>query len=157
MNNPLECVIRLQPFGPTLKNKFSICIFQLSPLFTTTLNAQFKLLLKLIYINSLALCVFKGQNEHLAKWGKVSVHFVTSQRAEWVLNTQFMKSGASTQDEQWAVIIWGELTDQRFSIPASSCTHLGPFCVEFVSAWVHSWLPATVQKQACEANGGPLK
>lgn len=106
MNNPLEWVAT---FWSTSKTSFSNCIFQLSPLFTGTLqNAQFELLLKRIHIYLLAFCIaFAGHKEHLAKWGEVSVHLVTSQRAEWVLNTQFMKSGASKPDEQWTEIVLG--------------------------------------------------
>lgn len=132
MNNPLEWAANL--LVNIQKPVFSNCIFQLSPLFTATLqNAQLALRRKRIHICSLAFCIaFAGQNEHLAKWGEVSVHLVTSQRAEWVLNTQFMKSGASKRDEQWTEIIsGGSSLPGPFSIPASSCTHLVPFAVQY--------------------------
>lgn len=50
---------------------------------------------------------------------------------DWCLNT-VDESGADKLSEQMPVIILVELTDQPFTIPASSCTHLEPLCGDSV-------------------------
>lgn len=59
--------------------------------------------------------MFEEQTEHLAKRRTVSVHFVTSQRAELVFNA-VDESAAGKRSEQRAVIILVALTDDTCSL-----------------------------------------